>query len=96
MFGVEVNDTGMRWYVDNVTTFEHVPLPQSDPSFEWGSSSYPPFSEMFGILNVAVAQWGCEQPVPLGGWGAPVQMLVDWVRVLQWEPACESALVQPQ
>lgn len=91
VFGVELNDTSIRWYVDDATTFVQTPPPQSDPSFTWGSSPYVPFSEMFAILNVAVADWGCVQPVPPEGWAQPAQMLVDWVRVYQWVPACSAA-----
>ena len=92
-FGVEVNDTGLRWYIDGETFFDFVPAPQSDPSFKWGSSPYPPFSELFMILNVAVATWGCPQPVPMEGWatGGPSQLLVDWVRVYEFVPSCGGA-----
>ncbi len=91
MFGVEINGTTLRWYVDNVTVYHHVPTPQTDPSFAWGSSSYMPFSDMFMILNTAVATWGCAQPVPLKGWGTPTTMAVDWVRAYQWQPTAGQA-----
>lgn len=90
VFGVEVNDTGMRFYVGNVTTMELVPEPQSSPTFEWGASMYPPFSALFGILNVAVSPLG-DGCFKSGWWQTHnATMEVDWVRTYQWVPTCAA------
>lgn len=90
VFGVEINATTMRWYVDDVnnTILSVVPPTQLDPTFQWNVSPYVPIGELFMILNTAVSTWGCAQPPPLNGWAQPAQMLVDWVKVWRWEPAC--------
>lgn len=90
IFGIEINDTSMRWYVDNTTTYTLTPISQEDPSFKWGSSPYPPVSSLFGILNVAVANWGCPQPPNMNNWVEPAYMYVDWVKVYQFVPTCST------
>ena len=92
IFGIEVNDTSMRWYVDNVTTFVLTPISQSDPNYVWGDSPYPPVSKLFGILNTAVATWGCDQPVNMKGWTEPAYMYVDWVKAYQFVPTCQDGI----
>jgi hypothetical protein len=62
-FGVEINDTALRFYVDdaeNNTIFTVVapPLCVTDDTFDaqggWGKSTYMPWHPLYGILNVAM------------------------------------------
>ena len=73
-------DTALRFYVDDVTTFVRTmpPLCVTDPGFEWGSTAYMPFNPMYGILNVAVKQ----NTVASTWWDTHnATTLVDWVRM---------------
>ena len=83
-FGVEINDTSLRFYVDDVTTFVRT-LPQlcvSDPEFVWGETAYMPWKPMYGIINVAVAQ----NTKPSVWWASNnATTLVDWVRMYTLE-----------
>jgi hypothetical protein len=79
-FGVEINATALRFYVDDVTTFVRTmpPLCVTDPGFEWGTTAYMPFNPMYGILNVAVKQ----NTVASTWWHTNnATTLVDWVRM---------------
>lgn len=81
-FGVEVNATAIRFYVDMVTSFV-LPLPTlcvSDVGFEWGRSPYLPWAPLYGIINLAVlpntnTTWWLTNKATL---------LVDWVRAFEW------------
>ena len=64
-FGVEINDTALRYYVQNATdaatdasntifTVFAPPLCVTEPGFQWGESPYMPWSPMYGILNTAM------------------------------------------
>lgn len=92
-FGVEVNATGLRFYVDNVTSFE-LSLPQlcvTDPAFVWGSSPYAPWLPTYGILNTAVT------PNANTSWWQThnATFLVDWVRWYQFVPDAVEEAVAP-
>jgi len=54
VFGVEINDTALAFYVDNSTNvFFTLTLPSlcvSDPGFVWGKSAYMPFKPLYGEL----------------------------------------------
>ena len=95
-FGVEINDTSIRWYVQNSTdargeasntifTVAAPPLCVDQPGFEWGSSPYMPWNPLYGILNVAMnkgerTEW----------WAANnATTLVDWVRWWEFVPGGE-------
>ena len=54
-FGVEINDTALRFYVDNFTSFELAlpPLCVTADTFH-NHSAYMPFKPLYAILNVAV------------------------------------------
>ena len=79
-FGVEINATSLRFYVDNVTTFVRT-IPQlcvTAEGFNWGETAYMPFKPMYGIINVAVKQG----TVASAWWDAHnATTLVDWVRM---------------
>ncbi len=79
-FGVEINATSLRFYVDNVTTFVRT-LPQlcvAVEGFDWGKTAYMPFKPMYGIINVAVKQG----TVASAWWDTHnATTLVDWVRM---------------
>lgn len=87
-FGVELNTSAMRFYVDNVTTFV-LSFPQlnvADPTFNllggYGKAPFMPFSSMYGIINVAV------QPNTNVSWwkeGNNATTLTDWVRFYEWQ-----------
>jgi beta-glucanase (GH16 family) len=90
VFGVEVNDSAVRFYVDdteNNTIFvvSAPPLCVTDAAFAaeggFGRSRYVPWTPLYGILNVAVSQGYGATPWWLAGNSAT--MLVDWVRF--WE-----------
>ena len=90
VFGVELNDTALRFYVDNATntikTLALPPLCLTDPAFEWGKTMYMPFRPLYGILNVAVAEDSAS--VDLAWWQTHnATTLVDWVR---WYEFVES------
>lgn len=89
VFGVEINDTAIRWYVDNATntimTMVLPPLCLSDPDFIWGKSPYMPFKPMYGILNVAVNQ--ASDPWWLSN---NATTLVDWVRWWAFVPSSDE------
>lgn len=81
VFGVEINETALRYYIDNATntvmTISAPPLCVTAPDFVFGESMYLPWSPMYGILNVAVNN-GQD---PTGWWKTNnATTLVDWVR----------------
>jgi beta-glucanase (GH16 family) len=89
VFGVELNETALRFYVDNSTntirTFELPPLCLTDPDFVWGETAYMPFKPLYGILNVAVAE---DAGANLTWWlDHNATTLVDWVRWYEFVPA---------
>jgi beta-glucanase (GH16 family) len=100
-FGVEINDTALRFYVDDadnntIFTVFAPPLCVTDAVFEsqggWGNSSYMPWRPLYGILNVAMNKGELTD-----WWRANnATTLVDWVRLYTWqpdEPAAEAELV---
>ena len=87
VFGVEINDTSIRWYVDNATntimTITAPPLCVSEPGFEWGKTMYMPWEPLYGILETAVNKADAN----LDWWLANnATTLVDWVRFWQFVP----------
>jgi beta-glucanase (GH16 family) len=79
-FGVEINASALRFYVDGVTTFVRIlePLCVAAEGFKWGSTAYLPFEPMYGIINVAVQQ----NTVASSWWDTHnATTLVDWVRM---------------
>lgn len=88
--GAEINDTSIRWYVDNATNWVLTPPVQGSANYTWGSSSYLPDAPLKMILNLAVAGWGCPQPTPLAGWAEPARYQVDWVKAWQFRPDCPA------
>lgn len=94
VFGVEINDTAIRWYVDNATntimTISAPPLCVDEPGFVWGKSMYMPWKPMYGILNTAVNKANAN----LEWWAANnATTLVDWVRFYEFVAA--EAEVRP-
>jgi beta-glucanase (GH16 family) len=88
VFGVEINDTAIRYYVDNATntilTFNLPSLCVTDPAFKWGKSAYMPFEPLYGIINTAVNEL---QGANLSWWLTNnATTLVDWVRWYTWQP----------
>lgn len=83
-FGVEVNATALRFYVDDMTSFTLPlsPLCATDPAFQWGNTSYAPFAPLYSIINTAVV------PGTNTTWWRThnATLLVDWVRVFQYLP----------
>ncbi len=78
VFRLDWNETGRRWFVDDLL-FRETPAP---PWFSEAASSPAPFNERFHIIrNLAVE----------GNWPGspdketvfPQQMLVDWVKIYQ-------------
>jgi len=91
VFGAEINDTAIAFYVDNSTNvFFTLTLPAlclSDPGFVWGKSAYMPFKPLYGILNVAVT------PNANTTWwevNHNTTTLVDWVRWFEFMPGVEE------
>lgn len=87
-FGVEVNTTAVRFYVDNTTSFvrELTPFCPANPDFAWGTTAYAPFAPLYGIINTAVVP-----NTNLTWWKTNnATLLVDWVRWYAWEPAAEK------
>lgn len=91
MFGAEINDTAVRFYVDDVDNTIFVisapPLCVADATFTaqggWGRSAYMPWQPLYGILNVAV-----NKGEPTSWWLAHnATTLVDWVRWWELVPA---------
>ena len=94
-FGVEVNDTAIRFYVQNSTdapgdasntifTVEAPALCVTDPGFSWGSSPYMPWQPLYGILNVAMNRGDAS----LEWWMQNnATTLVDWVKFWQFVPS---------
>ena len=87
VFGVEINDTAIRWYVDNATntimTITAPPLCVSEPGFVWGKTMYMPWKPLYGILNTAVNKANAN----LDWWqNNNATTLVDWVRFWQFVP----------
>lgn len=95
VFGAVINETGsggsITWYVDGQQWYTFT-QPQQ-PNITWGKSPYIPFSSMYAIINYSIAPYGCPQPPPNGAWEAPHQLLVDWVKVYQWQPDAQDAAV---
>ena len=88
-FGVEINDTAVRFYVNDATntimTMALPPLCLTDPDFVWGKSAYMPFKPLYGILNVAVAE--VSHDVDLSWWLTHnATTLIDWVRWYEYVP----------
>lgn len=79
VFGVEINETSLRFYTDNYTTSVRTinELCVSNPAFEWGASRYLPWEPLYGIINVAVSEGS-----NLSWWkeNNTTQTFVDWVR----------------
>lgn len=93
VFGVELNGTALRFYVDGNTSFVY-PLPQlcmSDPAIVWDETPYYPWQAMYGIINVAVS---ANTDVSWWAAGNNATTLVDWVRWYQWQPTSETASVE--
>ncbi len=89
VFGVEINDTALRWYVDNATntifTMVLPPLCVTEPGFEWGVSPYMPFKPLYGILNVAM---NYMPDADLTWWKTNnATTLVDYVRWYEFVPS---------
>jgi beta-glucanase (GH16 family) len=89
VFGAEVNDTAVRFYVDDaenntIFTVFAPPLCVADAAFAagggWGRSAYMPFTPLYGILNVAMNK-GAPTPWWLSN---NATTLVDWVRFLEF------------
>ena len=87
-FGVEINSTFLRFYVDNYTSFTkfYPTLCVTDPVFlengGWGHSGYMPFKPLYSILNVAVT------PNANTSWwlqNHQTTTLVDWVRWYEYQ-----------
>lgn len=92
VFGVELNDTAVRFYVDNATnTIFTLALPAlcvTDPTFEFGVSPYMPFKPMYGIINVAM---NYLPGADLTWWKTNnATTLVDWVRWYEFVPSAEA------
>ena len=92
VFGVEINDTALRYYMDNFTTFE-LALPEfcvtADNYHE--HPPYMPFRTLYGILNVAVT------PHANTSWwqSNTATTLFDWVRWYEFVPSKEAADALP-
>jgi beta-glucanase (GH16 family) len=88
-FGVEWNDTALRFYVDGNTSFIRT-LPTmcvTDPTWRaqggWGKAPYMPWEPTYGIINVAVSQ-----STNIKWWQTHnATTYVDWVRWYQWVPS---------
>ena len=84
-FGVEINDTALRYYVDNYTAFE-LPLPPlcvTGPTYH-NHTAYMPWKPLYGILNVAVT------PKANTSWWQEhrnTTTLFDWVRWYEFVPS---------
>ena len=87
-FGVEINSTALRFYVDNYTSFTkfYPTLCVTDPLFlengGWGHSGYMPFKPLYSILNVAVT------PNANTSWwlqNHQTTTLVDWVKWYEYQ-----------
>ena len=92
VFGVEINDTAVRFYVNDAanTIFTKAlpPLCVEDPGFAaaggWGVSPYMPWKPLYGILNTAMNRGDAN----LAWWRANnATTLVDWVRFWSLCPA---------
>ena len=87
VFGVELNASAVRFYVDNSTnTIFTLSAPQlcvTTPGFVYGQSMYMPWAPMYGILNVAVNN-GHDS----SGWWHQnnATTLIDWVRWYSFVP----------
>jgi len=89
VFGVEINDTAMRFYSENasntVFTIAAPTLCVDNPDFVWGKSMYLPFSPLYGILEVAV---NAQRTTNVSWWlHNTAKTYVDWVRFWQFEPS---------
>ena len=95
VIGVEVNETSVRFYVNNQTNWVFSPAPQGSTNYTWGKSPYTPVSKMYGILNLAIADmaWACSQPINVTGWAEPQSLLVDWVKAYQFVPTCTETTI---
>jgi beta-glucanase (GH16 family) len=89
IFGVEINATALRWYVDDpsntIFTLDTPTLCLSDPDFMWGKTRYAPFQPVYSILNVAVSgganiTWWQNNP-------NGVETLIDSVRYYEFIPS---------
>lgn len=95
IFGAEVNDTAVRFYVDDavnntIFTVAAPPLCVTDATFSsnggWGKSTYMPWTPLYGILNVAMNKgeatpWWLENNATT---------LVDWVKFYEFIPSAEN------
>ncbi len=101
VFGAEINDTAVRFYVDaptnTILTKTLPPLCVEDAGFAagggWGSSPYLPWAPMYGILNVAMNRGDAN----LAWWAKNnATTLVDWVRFWEFTPLKVEAAVEPR
>ena len=92
MFGAEINDTAVRFYVDDpsntIFTKTMPPLCVEDADFiaggGWGQSPYMPWAPMYGILNTAMNRGDSN----LEWWAVNnATTLVDWVKFWEFVPA---------
>ena len=83
-FGVEINETALRYYVDNATSFV-LTLPQlciNEQNYN-NHTPYMPFAPLYSIIDVAVTQnanttwWKTHNATTL----------VDWVRFYEFVPS---------
>ncbi len=100
VFGAELNDTAVRFYVDDpantIFTKTLPPLCVLDAGFVaeggWGKSPYMPWAPMYGILNTAMNRGDAN----LEWWMANnATTLVDWVKFWEFVPAAAQAAVAP-
>ena len=96
MFGVEINDTSLRFYVDETNnTIREMTLPQlcmTDPDFVWGQTPYMPFQPLYGIINVAVTE--LSRDTNLSWWQTNnATTEVDWVRWYEFVPTTVESAV---
>ena len=96
MFGVEINDTSLRFYVDETNnTIREMTLPQlcmTDPDFVWGQTPYMPFQPLYGIINVAVNE--LSRDTNLSWWQTNnATTEVDWVRWYEFVPTTVESAV---
>jgi beta-glucanase (GH16 family) len=98
-FGVEINDTAVRFYVNDVeNTIFTVSAPTLCVENEdfiagggWGKSPYMPWAPLYGILNTAMNRGDAN----LDWWKTNnATTLVDWVKFWEYVPSVsESAVV---
>jgi len=91
VFGAEINDTAVRYYVDDpdntIFTFTAPTLCVGDADFEamggWGKSPYIPWAPLYGILNTAMNKGNAN----LDWWQTHnATTMVDWVKFWQFVP----------